>query len=166
MRAAAAEANQGVKMMFLVVGDDGLGGVDFLAAHQHAARLVAAGAEDGAADGENAGKMVQAERSGAVLHQPAKAVAEADERHAENALGGLAHAADGGVEARAIAAGGEDADVFGGGSGHLGEGLRRSQPSTRRAKAPGFSPKVFLPSLKACFCSRVRLAAIRFDRRR
>ena len=49
---------------------------------------------------------------GAVLHQAAKTVAEADHLHAENALGGLADAANGGVEAGAIAAGSEDADGF------------------------------------------------------
>ena len=50
---------------------------------------------------------------GAVLHEPAEAVAEADDLHAVGVDGRLGHAADGRVEPRAVAARGQDADRLG-----------------------------------------------------
>ena len=46
------------------------------------------------------------------MDQSAKSVAEADDFHAKNVAGGLAHAANRGVQARTIAAAGQDADLF------------------------------------------------------
>ena len=76
-------------------------------------RLVAAGAEDGAADGEDAGERGLVELEPPVFDEAAEAVAEADDLHAVKAERGFADAADGGVQAGAVAAGGQDADAFG-----------------------------------------------------
>jgi len=138
LRAAAAQADQGVQLVFFVIGQDRFGSVNFLAAHHHAAGFVAAGAENGAADGEDAGKGALVQGHGAVFHQAAESVAKPDDLHVEGALGGLADAANGSVEAGAIAAGGENADVF----GHDFESFlpaRRRQRSRRSPKGPGFS---------------------------
>ncbi len=62
--------------------------------------------------GEDAGQGAAFEAHGAVLHQAAEAVAKADDLHVVLIQRGLADAADGGVETGAVAAGGEDADVF------------------------------------------------------
>ena len=62
LRASAAEADQHVEMISLVVLDDGIGHVHGLAADQHAVRLVPAGAQDRAADGEDAGQSVLVQR--------------------------------------------------------------------------------------------------------
>jgi len=64
------------------------------------------------ADGENAGEIGFVEPHKAVLGEAEKAVAEADHLPAVFADGGLADGADGGVEAGAVAARGQDADAF------------------------------------------------------
>ena len=63
LRAAAAEADQHVEVMLVVVLDDDVGHVHGLAADRHAVRLVAAGAEDRAADRQDAGQLALGERS-------------------------------------------------------------------------------------------------------
>ena len=110
--AAAAEADQGVEVMALIVVDDHLGHVQHLAADRHLVRLVAAGAEDGAAQGEDARQHFALEQNGAVLHQAAKAVAEADDLHVVGVEGALADGADGRIEAGAVAARGQHTDTF------------------------------------------------------
>ena len=55
--AAAAEADQAVEMVPAVGLDDHVGHVHGLAADRHAVRLVARGAEDRAADGQDAGQL-------------------------------------------------------------------------------------------------------------
>ena len=54
LRAAAAQAHQHVQVMLLVVLHHHVGHVHQLAAHGHAVRLIAAGAQDGAAQREDA----------------------------------------------------------------------------------------------------------------
>ena len=49
--AAAAEANERIELFLFVIANDGVGHVDHLAIHFHAVRLIATGAENGAADG-------------------------------------------------------------------------------------------------------------------
>ena len=110
LRAAAADADQRVEMMPLVGLDDHVGHVQGLPADRHAVRLVAAGAEDGAADREDAGQLCPRERRRAVLDQTTKAVAIADHMHPVGADRGFADAADRGVQAGAVAARGQDAD--------------------------------------------------------
>jgi hypothetical protein len=80
--------------------------------NQHPVRLVAARAEDGAADGEDAGERGLVELQPPVLDEAAKAVAEAENFHAVKTERGLADAADGGVESGAVAARRQDADAF------------------------------------------------------
>ena len=113
LRAAATKADQHVEVVAMVVLDDQIGHVLCLAGDLHLVRLVPAGAENRAADGENAGQHAAAEIDAAVLHQSAKAVAKADDPHAEGFLRGLADAANGGIESGAVAAGGEDSDALG-----------------------------------------------------
>src|ERR1035437_4003111 len=67
LRAAAAEADNAIESPFLVIGDDGLGHVARAAVNDHAVRLVAAGAKDGAAYGENSRER------GAVEFEPSAA---------------------------------------------------------------------------------------------
>ncbi len=112
LRAAAAEANENVQVVLFVILDDDVGGVDELPANGHAFGPVAAGAEDGAADGQDAGEGVGIKGHRAVFHDAAEAITKANDLHAEEAVGCLAKAADGSVEAGAVAAGGENADVF------------------------------------------------------
>jgi len=111
--AAAPQADQGVQVVGLVVLHDDVGHILGLAADAHLVGFVAAGAEDGAADGEDARQGFTLHAHGAVFHQAAEAVAKTDHVHAEIALGGLADPADGCIEARTVAARGENADVFG-----------------------------------------------------
>ena len=58
LRAPAADADQDVEMVPVVVLDDRVGHVQYLAAHQHPVRLVAAGAEDRAAQRQDAGERL------------------------------------------------------------------------------------------------------------
>jgi hypothetical protein len=57
-----------------------------------------AGTQNGAAAGEDPREGVAVEAFVAVLHEPGKTIAEADDVHAVAALGSLAHRSDGGVE--------------------------------------------------------------------
>ena len=113
LRAAAADANEGVEMVAVVSLDDGRGHVPDLAADLHLVRLIAAGAQDGSAAGENAREHVALQGHGAVVDQSAKAVAEADHFHPKNIARRLPHAADGGVQAGTITAAGQDTNVLG-----------------------------------------------------
>ena len=81
-------------------------------------RLVAAGAEDGSADGQDSRERIAVESESVVFDQAAEAIAKADDLHAVIAQAGLADAADGSVKAGAVATGGEDADAAGLGFAH------------------------------------------------
>lgn len=98
--------------MALIGVDDGAGHVHRFTAYLHTVRFVAAGAQDGTAVGQDAGEQVTVEIHGAVLDEAAKAITEADAVHPEGVLAGFADTAYGGVEAGAIAAAGENADVL------------------------------------------------------
>ena len=111
--AAAAQADECVESELLVVIDDDVGHVARASVDEHPVRLVAAGAEDGAAHGEDSCELGFVELELVVLDDAAKAVAEADNLHAIVAEGGFAHTTDGGVESRAVAARRENADAFG-----------------------------------------------------
>src|SRR5207247_424346 len=80
---------------------------------RHLVRLFAAGAQDGAAQGEDAGDIVRMEDAGLVLDEAAEALLDADDLDVEIAEGGLGDAADGGIEAGAVPAAGENADATG-----------------------------------------------------
>ena len=111
VRAAAADADQRFEFVPLVVRHDRVGHVAHLAVKLHAMRLVAARAENRAADGENAreGPLVQAHAQ--ILRKSAIAVAEAEDFHAVTAERGLANTANGGVETGRVAARRDDADA-------------------------------------------------------
>ena len=113
LRAAAPQADQRVEMVLLIGLEHDARHVHGLVAHGHLVGLVAAGAQDGAAHGEDTRERWPGEAHGAVLHQPAETVAKADDLHAVCADARLAHATDRGVEPRAVAAGGEDAYELG-----------------------------------------------------
>jgi len=102
--AAAADANEGVEAVAAEVGGDDIGHVGGLAIDAQAVGFVTTGAEDGAADGEDAGQGRLVEFAGLVVDQPAEAVFETD--HLDPAVQrGLADRTDGGVEAGAVAPG-------------------------------------------------------------
>jgi len=66
--AAAADADQGVEMMTVVVVDNDIGHVHQGAAHRHFVGFVAAGAKDGAAQGQKPHHRFPFQRNGAVFH--------------------------------------------------------------------------------------------------
>ena len=122
-RAAAAEADERGELGARGGLDDGGRHVADLAVDQHPVGLVAAGAEDRAADRQDPGQRPGVELDPAVLREPAEAVAEPDDLHAVPDRG-LAEAADRGVEAGAVAAGGDDPDAAIGGHGPMLPGRR------------------------------------------
>ena len=67
-------------------------------------RAVAARAENGAADGEDAGERGLIQFEPPFFHKTAEAVAEAENLHAVETERGFADAADGGVQAGSVAA--------------------------------------------------------------
>ncbi len=111
--AAAAQANQGVQSVAFIIFDDDVGHVVDPAINRHAVRLVAAGAQDGAAHGENAGQGGSVELEPPVFHDASETIPEPDDFHAVKSEGGLPHAADGGVQSGTVAAGRQNADAFG-----------------------------------------------------
>ena len=90
----------------------------FAVGQRHLVRLLAAGAEDGAAQREDAGDVLQVQDARVIFDQAAKAFLDADDFDVEVAHRRLGDAADGRVESRAIAAAGQDADALGFRSGH------------------------------------------------
>jgi hypothetical protein len=99
-------------MIGVIVLDNGIGHVVDLAADAHLVRLVAAGTQNRAAYGQDAGQGAAVQALDAVLRQAPETFAKTDHLHAEMADRGLAHAADGGVQTRAVAARCQDADLF------------------------------------------------------
>ena len=104
MRAAATEADQRVEVVFLIIFLDDIGHIARAAIHQHPVRTVAACAEDGAANGEDAGERGLVQFEPPLFHQAAEAVAEAEDLHSVKTERGFADAADGGVQAGSVAA--------------------------------------------------------------
>jgi hypothetical protein len=74
--------------------------------------FVAAGAEDGSAQGQDSGKSGMIQIDPAILNQAAEAIAKSNHFHAIVAVRGLADTADSGIQARTVATGGEDADAL------------------------------------------------------
>src|SRR5581483_5604980 len=112
LRAAAAQANQRVEIVFFVILDDDLRHIARASVDQHAMRFIAAGAEDRAADGQDAGEGVFIEFEAAIFDDSAEAIAEPDDFHVV-AQGRFADAANGRVETGTVAARREDAESFG-----------------------------------------------------
>src|ERR1019366_4568142 len=112
LRAASAEANNAIDSpLFEVVFDD-TGHVLGTAVNHHAMLLVTAGAENRAADGENTGKCGAIQIDTPILDQSAKTVAKTDDLHAVVAKRSFADAADGCVQAGAVASSSEDANAL------------------------------------------------------
>ena len=78
---------------------------------RHLVGFVPTGSEDRSAGGQDAGKSGSIEAYGAVLHETAETVPEADHGHAVGSMGGLTDPADGRVQTGRVSAGGEDAYV-------------------------------------------------------
>ncbi len=112
LRAAAAEADQGIKMIFFIVFDDGVGGIEDFSAHGHAVRTVPAGSQNGTANGENAGEAGFIEGQSPVFHDAPKAIAKANDLHAKISVSRLADAANRGVQAGTVPTRGQNADIF------------------------------------------------------
>ena len=110
VRAAAADADEGVELVALVGGDDLRAEVPDAVRRLGAVGFEPAGAEERAAVGEDARKGALLERDGTVVDEALEAIAKADHFPAVGADRGLAHGTDRGVEPGAVAAGGEDAD--------------------------------------------------------
>ena len=113
VRAVAAQADQAIEAEPVVGLDGPRRHVDGLAVGQrHLVRLLAAGAEDGAAQRQDAGDIVQVQHARMVFDQAAKALLDADDLDVEIAHGRLGDAANGRVEPGTIAAAGQDADAL------------------------------------------------------
>ena len=104
-RALAADADDGVEAVPVV------GLADALETVLVGEGLVAARAEDRAAEGQDAAAPVDVEDLVVVVHDPAPRVAEADDGAVVRDLGGAGGAPDDGVEAGTVPAPGEDADA-------------------------------------------------------
>src|SRR5205085_9347455 len=111
--ATPAQADQALQSQLFIIAHDDLCPVGRFSVELHAVRLVTAGAQNGAPNRQDAGESLFIEPHAPVLDQAAKAVTKAEELHAVKTDGRLAHRADGGVEARAIPAGGENAYALG-----------------------------------------------------
>ena len=133
--AAATQHHQAVEISLLHDVLDGGNGVDDLAAHAHAVHLVAAGPEDGAADGEDPRQRFRAELETSVLGQAAHPVAETDQFHAVSADHRLAQSADGRVQAGGVAARGQDTDAFRAAHENL---LVHAEPTPKRWCTAGY----------------------------
>jgi len=112
LRAAAADADQGVEVMAAVVFADDFGHIHDLAADRHLVRLVATGAEDGPAQGEDGGKAFAVEAHGPVFEEAAETVTKADDVHSAGPQRRLADGPDRRVEPRTVATCRQYADMF------------------------------------------------------
>src|SRR5579864_4116021 len=106
--AASAQADHAIDSPLLEIVPDYTGHVLGSAVHHHAMRLVATGAENRAADGENAGKGCAVQIDSPVLDQATKAVAKTYDLPSVVAKRSFADTSDGSVQARAVAAGREN----------------------------------------------------------
>ena len=102
LRPAAAKTYKAFKTVFVIILDDHIGHVARPAVNQHPVRLVAAGAEDRAPNGENSCERILVKLQPAVFDQAAKAIAKADDFHPVKTEGGFADTTNGGVEARRL----------------------------------------------------------------
>lgn len=88
-----------------------------------------AGAKDGSAGGEDVADIVPGERGHAVFDEAEEAVGDADDVAGVLADEGFGDGADDGIEPRAVAAAGEDADAWG-----LGHGVAPAAIIARRPR--------------------------------
>ncbi len=111
MGAVAPQGYQAIKAQLLVVGLH-LGYFIYiiLPHHPHFAKGGAAGAQYGAAHGEDVGELRLGHLLIVAFYQPAVAAADADNLGIKQGIGGTGYAADGSVEARAIATAGQYAN--------------------------------------------------------
>ena len=111
-RAAPAQTDQRVQVILSIDLDHRIGHVEDLAADRHLVRLVPAGAQDGAAHGQQARQRLAIQGDVAVLHEAAEAVLETHDRPAVFMDRRLPHGADGGIEAGAVAPRSQNTDGF------------------------------------------------------
>ena len=129
--AVAAQAEQAVQLRVLVGLFHGRDLVDLvLFHHPHQLEGGALGAQDGAAQGQDAPEVVLGHLLVLAVDEAVVAVQDAHDLHiiAHPGIQGLCHAADRCVQARAVAAGGQDANTF----FHLSESLVSSVFPTAR----------------------------------
>ncbi|MPM24173.1 hypothetical protein SDC9_70654 [bioreactor metagenome] len=109
--AAAADADQRFELVFMISFDDGVGHVEQFFADRHLVRFVAAGPQNGAADGEDAGEGVLIQRHPAVKGEALETVLESGQ-----AVSGVSQSASGGpdrgVQSGAVAARGQNSNTF------------------------------------------------------
>ncbi len=111
--AAAANANQRVQLVAMVGIQDGVRHVADFAIDDHFVGLVAAGAEDRAAIGEDARQHAGFELHGFVADQAAKAIAETGEPHVIRIATRAANPANGRIQPGTITAARQNSNVPG-----------------------------------------------------
>ena len=113
--AIAAQAKQAVQLGVLVGLFHGGHFIDVVILHHaHHFKRRALGAQDGAAQGQNAAEIVLGHLLVVPVDQAAVAVQDADDLHVVTHAGVqcFCYTADGGVQARTVAAGGQDTNTF------------------------------------------------------
>ena len=158
--AVAAQAEQAVQLGLLVGLFHGLDLVDVVLLNDaHLFERGALGAQDGAAHRQNAGKLAGVHLAVVAVDQAVVAVEYTDDLHlvAHALVQRLGCAADGGVQAGAVAAGSQDADTFFHSdclpfaaaqppkSGRLQAGPARSRPPGRARRIFSVCTRDFLP---------------------
>ena len=114
-KAIAAQAKQAVQLGVLVGLFHGGHFIDVVILHNaHHFKRRALGAQDGAAQGQNAAEIVLGHLLVVPVDQAAVAVQDADDLHVVTHAGVqcFCYTADGGVQARTVAAGGQDTNTF------------------------------------------------------
>jgi hypothetical protein len=86
----APQADEGIEVVFAVVGQHDLGHIEPFVADGHFVGFVSAGSQNGAAHRQNAREGFAIEPDGAVFHQAPETIAEADDLHAIGVLGRFA----------------------------------------------------------------------------
>lgn len=111
MSAAAAETDERVELVAVVIASDDVAHVACASVDLHAMRLVATGAEQRSAHCEDSCESALVEFDGVILCETAKAIAKTDDLHA-CVMRRLADASNGCIETRTVAACREDTDAF------------------------------------------------------
>ena len=97
----------------MVIVDDDIGHVAGPAINQHPMRSIAAGAEDGAANGEDAGERGLVQFVPAFFNQTAEPVAKADNLHVVKSDRSFPNPPDGCIQSGTIPACRQDSDALG-----------------------------------------------------
>ena len=112
MRAVSAEGHEAIQLHLLVIRLHRLHLVHAVFADDaHVAERRAAGAENGAAEGEDAGEIRLLHLLVIARDQTRVAILNTDDLRVKHGIAGARHAADTGVQAGAVAAAGEDTDA-------------------------------------------------------